>query len=101
MPKLSAKAKSLGVFSLVMMTIGSVDSIRNLPTTALFGPLLIFFFFLSSICFLLPAALVSAELSSNSTETGGIYNWVTEAFGKRTGFLAVWFQWIENVIWYS
>lgn len=31
---------------------------------------------------------------------GGIYVWVKEAFGKRIGFLAIWLQWIENVIWY-
>ncbi len=23
-----------------------------------------------------------------------------EAFGKKVGFLAIWLQWIENVIWY-
>jgi amino acid transporter len=102
---MSSKAKialqhRLGVFSLVMITVGSVDSIRNLPTTALFGTSLIFFFTMAALCFLIPAALVSAELSSSSTENGGIYSWVKHAFGVQTGFAAVWFQWIENVIWY-
>lgn len=92
--------RRLGIFSLVMITVGSVDSIRNLPTTALFGTSLIFFFSLGALFFLIPTALVSAELSSSSTETGGIYSWVKHAFGVQTGFLAVWFQWIENVIWY-
>ncbi|HYF98017.1 MAG TPA: APC family permease [Coxiellaceae bacterium] len=82
------------------MTVGSVDSIRNLPTTALFGTSLVFFFGLAAICFLIPTALVSAELSSSSTESGGIYAWIKHAFGVQTGFVAVWFQWIENVIWY-
>ncbi len=92
--------RTLGVFSLVMITVGSVDSIRNLPTTALFGSSLIFFFTLAALCFLLPVALVVAELGSSSEESGGIYVWVKEAFGIQTGFLAVWLQWIENVIWY-
>ncbi|OGO91149.1 MAG: transporter [Coxiella sp. RIFCSPHIGHO2_12_FULL_42_15] len=90
----------LGVFSLAMMTAGSVDSIRNLPATALFGSSLIFFFILGALFFLLPCALVSAELASTSKSHGGIYAWVNQAFGQTTGFLAVWFQWIENVIWY-
>src|SRR3989344_2320566 len=90
----------LGIFSLVMITVGSVDSVRNLPTTALFGTSLIFFFSLFALCFLLPAALVSAELASGSTETGGVYSWVKDAFGAKWGFFAVWFQWAENVIWY-
>ncbi len=92
--------RRLGVFSLVMITVGSVDSIRNLPTTALFGTSLIFFFSLAAVFFLIPTALVSAELSSSSTESGGIYVWVKHAFGVQAGFVAVWFQWIENVIWY-
>lgn len=44
--------------------------------------------------------MVSAELASGWAKQGGIYIWVKEAFGKKTGFLAIWLQWIENVIWY-
>lgn len=90
----------LGTFSLVMITVGSVDSIRNLPATALFGSSLIFYFILGALFFLLPSALVSAELSSTSVQDGGIYAWVKQALGPKMGFLAVWFQWTENVIWY-
>lgn len=95
-----AKLARLSVFSLVMITVVSVDSIRNLPATALFGSQLIFFFILGAIFFLIPCALVSAELSARDLEHGGIYTWVKEAFGPQIGFAAVWFQWIENVIWY-
>lgn len=93
-------ARALGVFSLAMITAVSVDSVRNLPATALFGSSLIFFFMLGAILFLLPCALVSAELSSTSAEPGGIYVWVKNAFGARMGVFAIWLQWIENVIWY-
>ncbi|KTD51875.1 glutamate/gamma-aminobutyrate antiporter [Legionella quinlivanii] len=91
---------ALSIFSLTMITVGSVDSIRNLPATALFGSQLISFFFLGALFFLIPTALVSAELASGWAKQGGIYIWVKEAFGKRAGFLAIWLQWIENVIWY-
>jgi amino acid transporter len=90
----------LSVFSLVMITVTSVDSVRNLPSTALFGSQLIFYFVLAALIFLIPAALVSAELSTMLPEQGGVYVWVKRAFGKHYGFLAIWFQWIENVIWY-
>ncbi len=90
----------LTVFSLTMITVGSVDSIRNLPTTALFGSQLISFFILGAIFFLIPSALISAELASRFPDESGIYVWAREAFGKKIGFLAVWLQWIENVIWY-
>ena len=97
---MNTKKHALTVFSLTMITVGSVDSIRNLPATALFGSQLIFFFTLGALFFLIPAALISAELASGWPKQGGIYIWVKEAFGKSFGFLAIWLQWIENVIWY-
>jgi len=90
----------LSVFSLVMITITSVDSVRNLPATALFGSSLIAFFSLAALLFLIPTAIISAELATMLPKEGGIYVWVREAFGKRFGFLAIWFQWVENIIWY-
>jgi len=97
---MSNKKYALTVFTLTMITVGSVDSIRNLPATALFGSQLIAFFILGALFFLIPTALVSAELASGWPKQGGIYIWVKEAFGKQCGFLAIWLQWIENVIWY-
>ncbi|MCC5791182.1 MAG: amino acid permease [Legionellaceae bacterium] len=97
---MSNKKHSLTIFSLIMITVGSVDSIRNLPATALFGSQLIVFFIMGALFFLIPTALVSAELASGWPQQGGIYVWVKEAFGKKMGFLAIWLQWIENVIWY-
>jgi glutamate:GABA antiporter len=97
---MGVKKNGLTVFSLTMITVGSVDSIRNLPATAMLGSQLIAFFILGALFFLIPTALVSAELASGWPKQGGVYIWVKEAFGKRMGFLAIWLQWIENVIWY-
>lgn len=98
------KHSKLSLFSLIMMTIVSVDSIRNLPGTAIFGPQLIFFFVAAVFLFLLPSALISAELSSchddNSSKDAGIYLWLKKAFGEEVAVFGIWFQWLENVIWY-
>lgn len=94
------KVATLSVFPLVMLITGAIDSIRNLPSTALFGSSLIFFSIVSAIIFLIPSALVSAELSSNSTEKGGIFHWIKLAFGEKIGFLAVWLQWANTMIWF-
>lgn len=96
----TSKHTGIGTFSLVMLITGAIDSIRNLPATALFGSSLIFFFTLSAIVFLIPAALVSAELAAAWPEKGGIYHWIRIAFGEKTGFLAVWLQWITNLVWF-
>lgn len=83
-----------------MLITGAIDSIRNLPTTALFGSSLIFFFVFSAIVFLIPAALVSAELSSHSKDKSGVFHWITTAFGEKVGFLAIWLQWINTMVWF-
>ena len=46
----------------------------------------------------MPVALCSAELAT--TVGGGMYRWVREAFGSRWGFLAVWCDWSENIVWF-
>ncbi len=47
-------SEKISTFALVLLITGAIDSIRNLPTTALFGSSLIFFFILSAIVFLIP-----------------------------------------------
>ena len=74
-------SEKISVFALVLLITGAIDSIRNLPGAALFGSTIIFFFIFSAIVFLIPVALVAAELASTwSEEEGGIYSWVKHAF---------------------
>ncbi len=94
------KGPGLSIFTLAMLITVAIDSVRNLPATALFGTALIFFFVFSSIVFLIPAALVSAELASGWTDRGGIFHWVRLAFGEKQAFLAIWLQWISNLVWF-
>ena len=94
-------SEKISTLALVLLITGAIDSIRNLPGTALFGASLIFFFIFSAIIFLIPVALVSAELSSTwSEEEGGVYSWVKHAFGENIAFFAIWLQWINTMVWY-
>ncbi|MFZ9035420.1 MAG: APC family permease [Francisellaceae bacterium] len=92
----------IGLILLVLLMTGAIDNIRNLPATATSGTFIFFFFAIAAIFFLIPVAMVSAELSSNYTQRGeeGIYGWVKTAFGPKTAMLAIWFQWINTMIWY-
>lgn len=94
-------SEKISVLALILLITGAIDSIRNLPATALFGSSLIFFFIFSAIIFLIPVALVSAELSATwSEEEGGIYSWVKHAFGDNMAFFTIWLQWINTMVWY-
>lgn len=92
--------KKLSLLSLVLLIVTAIDSIRNFPASALFGPSLIFFFIISAIVFLIPTSLVAAELSAAFPEKGGVYHWVNRAFGAKWAMLAIWLQWINTMVWY-
>ncbi len=93
--------EKISVVALILLITGAIDSVRNLPATALFGSSLVFFFVLSAIVFLIPVALVSAELSSTwAEEEGGIYSWVRHAYGSNMAFFTIWLQWINTMAWY-
>lgn len=90
----------MNVFLLAMLNLSVMASLRNLPIVAHYGYGLIFLYAVVAIAFLFPCALISAELATGWTETGGIYIWVREAFGSKWGFFATWMQWIHNVTWF-
>lgn len=92
--------RTLTVFALVMITTGIITSIHGAPSMAYYGFSLVFIYLVVALVFLLPSALISAELATGWPEDGGVYVWVKEAFGERLAFVAVWQQWIENVIWF-
>lgn len=87
----------ISVFSLMMINVAAVLSLRALPGMAEYGYTLISYLALAAVCFFLPSALVSAELASSWKQEGGVYLWVKEAFGPKWGFVAVFMQWVENL----
>lgn len=92
--------KRLSVFGLVMINVIAIDSLRTLPMGAMYGFSLVFYYLLAALVFFVPVALVAAELATGWPETGGIYVWVREAFGKRLGFATIFLQWFYNICWY-
>jgi len=93
------KKKALTASMIALINVCAICNIKNFPLLAEYGLSVIVFLILSSIFFFIPVALVSAELASGWPERG-VYTWVKEGLGPRLGFLAIWLEWIENVIWY-
>lgn len=85
---------------LAMLNVSIMASLRNLPLVAEFGLSAIVFFAIVALFFLIPCALVSAELATGWPKSGGVYIWTREALGDRWGFFAIWMQWVHNVAWY-
>ena len=91
----------LGVFTLAIMNVTAVVSLRGLPAEAEYGVSSAFYYLFAALVFLIPTSLVAAELAAMfKDKQGGVFRWVGEAFGKKWGFLAIWLQWTESTIWY-
>lgn len=89
------------VWAVALMTSAAVVSLRGLPMMAKEGLTMWFYIGFATLLFLIPGSFVAAELGGMfNTDKGGIYTWVSEAFGSSWGFAAVWLQWIQNVVWY-
>ncbi|MBP9841321.1 MAG: amino acid permease [Simkaniaceae bacterium] len=95
--------KEKRVISLAILTLFNVSvmaSLRNLPLVAEYGLSCIPYFLLVALIFLIPCALVSAELATGWPKSGGVYIWIREGLGDRWGFFAIWMQWVHNVSWF-
>ena len=83
---------------LIMLTTVAVAGLRSLPASAEYGLGSITVYLIPAVVFLIPTALVAAELATGWK--GGVFAWVGEALGARAGFVAIWLQWIQNVVWF-
>lgn len=90
----------LGIVSVALISTAAVLSVRNLPVIAVEGWSSVSWYVLATALFLAPLALTAAELASAWPQDGGVYDWVAEAFGRRTGFMTVWSIVVQNIPWY-
>lgn len=93
--------KVLGVFALAMINVAAVLSIRNYPSMAEFGWACIGWYIIGTVLFLIPLSLAGAELATMlSDRGGGVYAWCREAFGEKGGFIAIFCEWSNNLVWF-
>ena len=97
----AAPPKILGIFALAMINVAAVLSIRNFPSMAEFGWSCIGWYIIGTVLFLIPVSLAGAELATMfADQGGGVYAWVREAFGTRGGFVAIFCEWSNNLVWF-
>lgn len=92
------KQQWISWIALACLTTGSVASLRSAPTMAVYGLACVFLYVVPAILFLMPQALVAAELASGWS--GGVYRWVSEGISGPMGLLAVWCQFAMTIFYY-
>lgn len=96
----TSQTVKLSVMTLAVMNITAVVSLRGLPAEAEYGVSSAFYYLFAAVFFLIPVAIVAAELATTWPQKGGVFRWVGEAFGPRIAFLAMAMLWIEVTIWF-
>ncbi|MFR7824576.1 MAG: amino acid permease [Odoribacter splanchnicus] len=92
--------KNISTWQLALMTAAAVISLRGLPMMAQEELTMFFYIFFATFLFLIPAALVAAELGSAFADRGGgVYTWVKKPLTGKWD-LRRFLQWIQNVVWY-
>ncbi|GAA3634467.1 amino acid permease [Microbacterium awajiense] len=91
----TGNAGKISIFGLALLNITAVVALNNLPAEAEYGLSSAFYFVFAAVFYLIPIALVAAELATGWSEKGGMFRWVGEAFRGRIGFMVMFIAWIE------
>ena len=91
--------KKFSLFSAVLSVICVVFVAEAAAPVAAIGNSQFFWWIFLLIAFLLPYGLISSELGTTYIGEGGIYDWVTKAFGHKWGSRVSWYYWINFPLW--
>ena len=99
---LEEKKKLRREFKYLDMIFYTVAALIGLDTIGAFsanGAQALTWLVISAITFLVPYALLTAELGSTFTQEGGMYEWCKMAGGRFFAALAAMLYWVSNPLW--
>lgn len=91
--------KEFNFFDMIFYTIAAIVGIDTLGAVSSNGAQALTWILISSVTFLLPYGLLTAELGSTFTQEGGMYEWCKLAGGRFFASLAAMLYWISNPLW--
>jgi glutamate:GABA antiporter len=91
--------KALKRFDILFLIVAAVISLETLGQVSVFGGESLTWCLILTFAFLLPYALIFAEVGATFSEEGGAYTWVRDAFGRGTAAIASLLTWVTQPIW--
>ncbi|HWB21561.1 MAG TPA: APC family permease [Gaiellaceae bacterium] len=91
--------KSLRRFDMVFFTVCAFVGLDTLGTVASNGPQGFVWLVILAVVFVLPYALLMAEVGSSFCEEGGPYEWMKLAWGRLVGGIGAVLYWVTNPLW--
>lgn len=98
-PPSPAFDRVLSRVDLLLFSVCAILTIDSLATAASMGVAWFTWWVITMGVFFVPYGLVTAELGAAWPGEGGVYVWVREGLGRRTGSLVAWLYWINNAYW--
>lgn len=91
--------KKFSMLSAVLTVICVVFVAEAAAPVAAIGNSQYFWWIFMMICFLLPYGLISSELGTSYDNGGGLYDWVSTAYGNKWGARVSWYYWVNFPLW--
>jgi len=91
--------KSLRRFDMLFFTICAFVGLDTLGLVASSGGQGFTWLLVLALAFVIPYALIMAEVGSAFTQEGGPYEWTKLAFGRLNAGLAAVYYWVTNPLW--
>lgn len=86
-------------FDLIFLLIAAVVSIEILGQISSYGGETVTWIIVLAVTFLLPYAMVFAEIGALYSDEGGPYVWVKVAFGRAVAAVSTMLYWVTTPVW--
>jgi len=91
--------KEFNYFDMIFYTVSALIGLDTLGAFAANGEQALTWMVIAAITFLLPYALLTAEIGSTFTQEGGMYEWCKLAGGRFFAAMGAMLYWISNPLW--
>ncbi len=91
--------KEFNYLDMIFYTLAALIGLDTIGAFAANGAQALTWLVISAVTFLLPYALLTAELGSTFTQEGGMYEWCKMAGGRFFAALAAMLYWVSNPLW--
>ena len=93
------RRRVMGLLDVTLFTVSAMLVVETLTASAAIGTKTIAWWILAIVLFLIPYALITAELATTYPTQGGIYVWVKQALGNRWAARTTYWYWVNVALW--
>ena len=90
----------MGLADVALFFIIAATNLQWVAASAASGPTSLFTWIVGCLAMFVPLCVVVLHLTARYPREGGMYVWVTQAFGPFAGFLTAWSYWYSTLVYF-